>query len=117
MAGSEKRRVEFRDSPGGLPPEEITIAKALKSKNYATACIGKWHLGHLPPYLPTAHGFDYYYGLRWSNDMEPAPGIPRNAYSSINPYPKWWQPLMMLGDKVIDKPNDLRTLTCALADV
>src|SRR5438309_4715034 len=45
MAGSEKRRVLYASSTGGLPPEEITIAKGLKSKKYATCCIGKWHLG------------------------------------------------------------------------
>jgi arylsulfatase A len=111
MAGTEQRRVEFRDSKGGLQPEEITIASALKSKNYATACLGKWHLGHLPPYLPTAHGFDYYYGLRWSNDMEPAPRIPKNASSNLNPDPAWWRDSLVLGDKVIEQPTDLSTLT------
>jgi len=69
MAGTEKRRVITRKETGGLPPNEITIARALKGQGYATACIGKWHLGHLPPFLPTAHGFDAYFGLRWSNDM------------------------------------------------
>src|SRR5437773_5324348 len=62
MAGSEKRRVLYGNSTGGLPPEEITIASALKTNGYATACIGKWHLGHLPQFLPTAHRFDCYYG-------------------------------------------------------
>ena len=111
MAGTEQRRVEYRDSTGGLQPEEITIASALKSKNYATACIGKWHLGHLPPYMPTAHGFDYYYGLRWSNDMEPAPRIPKNASSSLNPDPAWWRDSLVQGDTVIEQPTDLSTLT------
>jgi len=68
-----KYRVLFPDSGGGLPQSEITIAKALKSKNYATACIGKWHLGHLPQFLPMRHGFDYYYGIPYSNDMRPSP--------------------------------------------
>src|SRR5262245_50369170 len=58
MAGTEKKRVITQKDPGGLPPEEITIARALKSKGYVTGCIGKWHLGHLPQFLPTAHGFD-----------------------------------------------------------
>src|SRR5262245_19957154 len=52
MAGSEKRRVLYASSTGGLPAGEITIARALKSKNYATACIGKWHLGRLPQSMP-----------------------------------------------------------------
>jgi arylsulfatase A-like enzyme len=111
MAGTEQRRVEFRDSAGGLQPDEMTIASALKSKHYATACIGKWHLGHLPPYLPLAHGFDYYYGLRWSNDMEPAPKIPKNASSSLNPDPAWWRDSLVQGDKIIEQPTDLSTLT------
>src|SRR5438445_8250617 len=49
-------RVLGPKSTGGLPAEEITIAKALKSKGYATTCIGKWHLGHLPQYWPLRFG-------------------------------------------------------------
>lgn len=55
----------------GLPPNEISLAKALKNLDYATAIIGKWHLGNSEPYLPVNHGFDYYYGLLYSNDMMP----------------------------------------------
>ncbi|RPI49262.1 MAG: arylsulfatase, partial [Acidobacteria bacterium] len=51
------RRVLFPDSAGGLPDPEITIAETLKPRGYATAAIGKWHLGHLPQYLPMRHGF------------------------------------------------------------
>ncbi|MDR1011775.1 MAG: sulfatase-like hydrolase/transferase [Opitutaceae bacterium] len=61
--------VFFPNSNNGLPPGEITMAQVLKAGGYATACIGKWHLGHLPQYLPTRRGFDYYYGLPYSNDM------------------------------------------------
>src|SRR5437016_10671850 len=111
MAGSEQRRVLFANSTGGLPPEEITIAKALKSKGYTTECVGKWHLGHRPEFLPTAHGFESYLGLRWSNDMEPAPGIPRNASASLNSEPKWWNASLMRNDQVIEQPTDLSTLT------
>ena len=50
---------------------EVTLAEVLKSKGYATACVGKWHLGHLPQYLPTAHGFDSYFGIRASTDIPP----------------------------------------------
>jgi len=66
---SDKRRVLFPNSAGGLPEYEITLAEGLKSAGYATACIGKWHLGHLPQYLPTNNGFDYYFGIPYSNDM------------------------------------------------
>lgn len=59
----------------GLAPAEITIAELLKKKNYATACIGKWHLGHMDHVLPTAQGFDSYYGIPYSNDMWLAPEL------------------------------------------
>jgi arylsulfatase A len=66
---SNKRRVLFPNSSGGLPENEITIAEALKESGYRSACIGKWHLGHLPKYLPTNNGFDFYFGIPYSNDM------------------------------------------------
>ena len=66
-----ERGVLFPDSDGGLPATETTLAAALKSRDYATALIGKWHLGHVPEYLPTEHGFDYFFGLPYSNDMRP----------------------------------------------
>jgi arylsulfatase A-like enzyme len=62
-------RVLFPWSTGGLPESEITIAQALKPAGYATMCVGKWHLGHLPRYLPTTRGFDRYFGIPYSNDM------------------------------------------------
>jgi len=75
-------KVLFPKDNYGLPSEEITIAEVLKTKGYATACIGKWHLGHLPQYLPTRQGFDYYFGLPYSNDMTPSmPG--RNNYPPL----------------------------------
>jgi len=55
----------------GLNPEEITIPKILKAQGYATACIGKWHLGDRPEFLPTRNGFDSYFGIPYSNDMRP----------------------------------------------
>jgi len=64
--------VLFPPHTRGLPVEETTLADALKPLGYSTACIGKWHLGHTPEYLPLRQGFDYYYGLLYSNDMEPA---------------------------------------------
>ncbi len=66
---SKKKGVLFPNSSGGLPQNEVTIAEVLKQKNYATAAVGKWHLGHLPEFLPMAQGFDQYYGIPYSNDM------------------------------------------------
>ena len=55
----------------GLASSETTLAELLKGKGYATAAVGKWHLGHRPQFLPTRHGFDRYFGLPYSNDMWP----------------------------------------------
>ncbi|MEX0291573.1 MAG: sulfatase [Flavobacteriaceae bacterium] len=67
---SNKHRVLFPNSKNGLPASEITLAEQLKKVGYQTACIGKWHLGHREQYLPTNHGFDYYFGIPYSNDMD-----------------------------------------------
>jgi arylsulfatase A len=61
--------VLYPTSKGGIPDGEITLADALNARGYATSCIGKWHLGHLPAYLPTRHGFEHYFGIPYSNDM------------------------------------------------
>ncbi len=55
----------------GIHEREVTLAEVCKSQGYATACVGKWHLGHHPRFLPTRHGFDSYFGLPYSNDMWP----------------------------------------------
>lgn len=55
----------------GISASEMTLAEVVKQKGYATACYGKWHLGHHPKFLPTNHGFDEYLGLPYSNDMWP----------------------------------------------
>jgi arylsulfatase A len=60
-------------SKNGISATEKTIADVLKPRGYATAIYGKWHLGHHPPFLPTRHGFDDYFGLPYSNDMRPLP--------------------------------------------
>ncbi|MDP1587263.1 MAG: sulfatase-like hydrolase/transferase, partial [Prosthecobacter sp.] len=55
----------------GINSAEMTIAELVKQKGYATAAVGKWHLGSLPQFLPVKHGFDEYYGIPYSNDMWP----------------------------------------------
>jgi len=55
----------------GIGAGEMTLAEVVKQKGYATACYGKWHLGHHPKFLPTHNGFDDYLGLPYSNDMWP----------------------------------------------
>ena len=82
---SNKRRVLFPNSKGGIPASEITLAEALKTKGYATACIGKWHLGHLKPFLPTANGFDSYFGIPYSNDMDRVQTAPKGRTAFLKP--------------------------------
>lgn len=85
----------FQDKTG-LPVEETTVATALKARGYATACIGKWHLGHLAPHRPIDHGFDYYYGIPYSNDMRPS--------------------ILMRNGEVIEEPVRQETLTRRYAE-
>jgi len=61
--------VLFPAARKGLNPSEVTIAEVLKEQNYATMCIGKWHLGDHPDFMPTSQGFDHYFGIPYSNDM------------------------------------------------
>lgn len=64
-------QVIFVENTNGLPLEEVTIAEMLKQQSYQTALIGKWHLGHTAEFWPTQQGFDYFYGLPFSNNQKP----------------------------------------------
>jgi arylsulfatase A-like enzyme len=85
----------FPTSTNGIADSETTLGELLKARGYATAIYGKWHLGHLPPFLPTRHGFDDYLGLPYSNDMWPShpermsfpplPLVSRDAVLTTNP--------------------------------
>ncbi len=111
------RRVLFPDSIGGLQDSELTIAELLKTTGYATGMVGKWHLGHLPEYLPTRHGFDSYYGIPYSNDMDKV--APKNIKGrDVFKNPDWHHfnvPLLQgtAGTEVkqIERPTDQRTIT------
>lgn len=117
MAGTPERRVVYARHTGGLPAEEITIAAALKTKGYATACVGKWHLsGETADAWPTRRGFDQYFGLRWSNDMEPAGPMPRQASMQPNPDPKWWNLTLMRNEQVLETNTDPHLLTRRYTD-
>ena len=61
--------VLFPAARKGLNPSEITVAEVLKEQGYATMCIGKWHMGDHPDFMPTNQGFDHYFGIPYSNDM------------------------------------------------
>ena len=73
-------------SKHGLSPDETTIAEVLKPKGYATGIVGKWHLGHLEPFLPTQQGFDEFFGLPYSNDMWPYHPERPDAYPPLPLY-------------------------------
>lgn len=112
---SKKRGVLFPNSSGGLPQSEVTIAEVLKQRSYATAMIGKWHLGHLPDFLPTAQGFDSYYGIPYSNDMNAT--VDWSVYSENVSDPRYQATVDMYnvplfeGEEVIERPADQRTIT------
>ena len=95
-------------SPNGLHPKEITIAEVLKKAGYATACIGKWHLGDQPEFLPTRQGFDYFLGLPYSDDMTHATGqrIGERLRGKQWPLLPW-----MENEKVIEAPANRNQMT------
>ncbi len=107
-------RVLRRNAAGGLPAEEITLAQALKARGYATACIGKWHLGNYennPAHHPRRHGFDFYFGLPHSNDMNPTPAVPKGAPGRLDQQAEWWAAPLYRNERLIERPADQTTLT------
>ncbi|TFG44917.1 MAG: arylsulfatase [Candidatus Brocadiia bacterium] len=97
-------------SKNGMNLDAVTIAQLVKQKGYATAMYGKWHLGHLPEYLPTSRGFDEWFGLPYSNDMWPYHPDKRYNFPDL--------PLME-GQKVLNpavEPEDQQNLTTWFTD-
>lgn len=113
------RRVLFPDSTGGLPQDEVTIAELLKARGYATAAIGKWHLGHLPQHLPATQGFDSYFGVPYSNDMDMSgtglSGAERRR-RLMAPRVEYWNVPLVRGSQVVERPAGQATLTQRYTD-
>lgn len=113
--------VLFPNSERGLHPDEVTLADMLSDSGYRTTCIGKWHLGHLHPCLPTDQGFDSYWGIPYSNDMwiDPANKLSdqlvvrqgltiemvKAGHKAKNQVP------LLRDDEVVEYPADQSTLT------
>jgi arylsulfatase A-like enzyme len=114
------QHVLFPASTKGLHPKEHTIADHLKAQGYATACFGKWHLGHHPDVLPTANGFDTYFGIPYSNDMNHPDnqGKPKGGPDGMDllwkdpesTLTKWRTPLFE-DEAIVELPVDQRTVT------
>lgn len=101
-------RVLFPFSKEGLHLEEETIAESLREVGYATACFGKWHLGHHRKFLPTRQGFDHFFGIPYSNDMDGHFYKSRNFRSPPLP--------LFLGEKIIESAPDQAWFTKRFTD-
>lgn len=114
------QHVLFPASKKGLHPDEHTIADHLSQQGYATACFGKWHLGHYPEVLPTSNGFDTYLGIPYSNDMNHPDnkGKPKGGPDGMDilwadpesTLTKWNTPLFE-NEAILEVPVDQRTVT------
>jgi arylsulfatase A len=89
-------RVLNPQDTGGLNHDETTLADILKARGYSTMCIGKWHLGRPAEYLPTSRGFDGYFGIPYSNDMNPR--------------------VLLRGTEIVEETATLETLTARYTD-
>ena len=111
MTGSYSNRVSLfgalnHESNVGIAEDELLLPEMFKSKGYATAIFGKWHLGHREEFLPTRHGFDEFLGLPYSNDNGPLHPIVRTIPSL---------PLID-GEKIVEKDPDQSQFTRRFTD-
>lgn len=97
--------VHRADSRFGIHPDELTLAELMKSNGYATACIGKWHLGFHEPFLPRQQGFDHYFGLL--HNLDPVEVVYFEDQGGV--------PLIRNGE-VIKRPADPSELTKLYTD-
>jgi len=101
--------VLFPGNERGLNPDEVTVAEVLRGVGYATMCVGKWHLGDQPPFLPTRQGFDRYFGIPFSNDMG-------QTRAKGQRDPKRPPTPLLKDDKVLEEEPDQRYLTRRYTD-
>lgn len=117
MTGCYPNRIGFSSFEGkavlmpgqgiGISHEEYTLPQALKAAGYATMLVGKWHCGDQPEFLPTRYGYDFYYGLPYSNDM----GRQRRTWAPVEQVDLDFPPLPLLeGEEVIQEQPDQRGL-------
>lgn len=110
----DRFRVLRNRSTGYLPESEITLAEALKGEGYATGMVGKWHLGVWsinPAGHPRKHGFDFYFGLPHSNDMDPTRLAPGGAPRLAEQDPGWWKAPLYRNEELVAQPADQTQLT------
>nr|WP_146390451.1 sulfatase [Allorhodopirellula solitaria] len=116
------RHVLFPQSKIGLNPDEVTVADHLKGLGYATACYGKWHLGHHPETLPRQNGFDEYFGIPYSNDMNHPDNKRKPRMSSdelwLDPATTLthWKAPLIENETIVELPADQRTITRRYTD-
>ena len=89
----------------GIHADEVTLAEICRQQGYATACIGKWHLGHQPQFLPTQHGFDTYFGLPYSNDMWPLHPMYANLPPASAKRKRGFPPLPLIENSQVVNPH------------
>lgn len=113
MAHNQFRVLRNR-STGHLPAEEITLAEALRTRGYTTGMVGKWHLGVWsidPAGHPCRHGFDSFFGLPHSNDMDPSGKGPSGAPRLALQDPAWWNAPLYRNEELVECPADQTQLT------
>ncbi|QDT00980.1 sulfatase-like hydrolase/transferase [Adhaeretor mobilis] len=128
LTGSYPKRVGmhsgvlFPNDDYGLSPDEHTIADQLRSVGYATACVGKWHLGHHREVLPRQNGFDSYFGIPYSNDMNRPKNIRKvphgddAAWIHQDKQVELWNAPLVVDDEIVELPVNQRTITRRYTD-
>ena len=121
---SDRAWVLYANAAGGLPDSEVTLARLLQDQGYATGFLGKWHLGHLPRYLPTRRGFDYFYGTPYSND-EKISDKWRHLFAGKRGWEtpafydsksEYWDIPLMHNEKILERPVDQTRFTQRYTD-